>query len=75
MDRKSKEDAEKQKKSEVEKARINDLHERHLQTEKYLTRQQEEFARALRQIDDRLSNLENRILLNSQEDGRRWWLF
>jgi len=75
MDRKSKEDAEKQKKSEAEKARTNELHERHLQTESYLRRQHEEFAQVIRQIDGRLSNLENRIL-HPPEDGRRWrWLF
>jgi hypothetical protein len=74
MDRKAIEESEKVRKKFEETARINELHDRHLQTEKSLKEDQDELKEVLSRLDERLLMMEEQILdIRKSQSHRRWF--
>ena len=62
MDRKATEDAVKKEKTTSETARIDQLHERHLQAEADLKKNQNDMEELLNRMDERMLMIEEQIL-------------
>jgi hypothetical protein len=74
MDRKSIEESEKKKKQAEERATIQALHERHMETEKTLKEDQEELKEVLSRLDERLLMMEEQIMdIRKSQSHRRWF--
>ena len=73
MDRKSLEDADKKKKQAEEVARINALHEQHMEREKYLNQEQDEMKEILSRLDERLLMIEEQVMDIRKSQNRRWF--
>jgi len=73
MDRKSVEETEKKKKQAEEAGRISALHERHIEQENSLKKDQDQLKEILARLEERLLMMEEQIMDIRKSQTRRWF--